>query len=197
MKTRNLEKLKYLKGLGVFNSQEARQQASISQSTLHRLQKEGLIEKVARGLFVHSGASINYEHLDYIIACKIFGPQAVIGGLSALSYYNLTEQVPMNIWVLVPPTKTKSLGQDQYRLIRTQLSLKTEVVKKDQFKIVSLERSLIEGLKHQSKLGEGLVFKAIKTALQNKLTTESKLSRVARKLNLMYALEKKWELLVA
>ena len=197
MKTRNYEKIDQLANLGVFNSQEAREQASVSQPTLYRLEKEGLIEKVAHGLFVHPKADINYEYMDYIIACKTFGPEAVIGGLSALSHYNLIEQVPMNAWVLTPPSKTKSLVQKKYRLIRTKLSLKTEVLEEDQFKMVSLERSLIEGLKHDTKLGEGLVFGAIQKALKNKLTTEAKLSKAARKLELMSVLEKKWELIVA
>ena len=197
MKTRDLEKISSLANLGVFTSQEAREQASVSQPTLYRLEQEGLIEKVARGLFVHPEADIDYEHLDYIIACKTFGDEAVIGGLSALSYYNLIEQVPMNIWVLTSPSKTKSVVHKKYRLIRTKLSLKVEVLEKEQFKIVTLERSLVEGLKHESKLGEGLVFGAIKKALSEELTTESKLSKAARKLKLMSVLEKKWELIVA
>ena len=87
--------------------------------------------------------------------------------------------------------------QKKYRLIRTKLALKNGVIQKDQFKIVTLERSLIEGLKHDSKLGKGLVFGAIRKALKNGVTTESKLSKVARKLKLMNVLEKKWELIIA
>ena len=203
MRTRNMAKVDSLAKLGVFTAEEARKQVSISQPTLYRLEKDALIEKVARGLFLHPDAEINYEHLDYIIACKTLGSKAVIGGLSALSYYNLIEQVPMNIWLLTPPSKNtvfaiKNQSKNQkYRLIRTKLSLKTEVLKKKQFKIVTLERALIEGLKHESKLGQGLVFGAIQNALNNELTSESKLAKVARKLKLMKILEKKWELLAA
>ena len=197
MNKRNLKKINNLKGLGVFTAKEARDLFSISQPTLYRLKQEGLIESLARGLFIHSSAKVEHENLDYIIACKIFGDEAVIGGLSALFYYNLVEQVPLNIWILTPPSKTKNIVHKKYRLIRTKLSLKVEVKKKNQFKIVSLERALIEGLKHESKIGEGVVFRAIKKALQNQLTTEAKLARVARKLKMINILEKKWELIVA
>ena len=44
---------------------------------------------------------------------SLFGNEAVIGGLSALSYYNLIEQVPLNIWVLTPPSKTKSTAPEK------------------------------------------------------------------------------------
>ena len=197
MNKRNLKKISSLNKLGVFTAKEARDSLSISQPTLYRLKQEGLIEKVARGFFIHPSAKVEYKNLDYIIACKIFGSEAVIGGLSALFYYNLVEQVPLNIWVLTPPSKTKSIVQKKYRLIRTKLSLKVEVKKKNQFKIVSLERALIEGLKHESKIGEGIVFGAIKRALQDRLTTEAKLAKVARKLKIINILEKKWELIVA
>ena len=196
MNKRNLKKINNLNKLGVFTAKEARNLLSISQPTLYRLKQEGLIERVARGLFIHSSAKIEHENLDYIIACKTFGSKAVIGGLSALFYYNLVEQVPLNIWVLTPPSKTKSIIQKKYRLIRTKLSLKVEVKEKNQFKIVSLERALIEGLKHESKIGEGIVFAAIKKALQGQLTTEGKLARAARKLKITNILEKKWELIV-
>ena len=196
MNKRNQKRVESLVHLGIFTTKEARDLLSISQPTLYRLEQEGVIEKVARGLFTHSSADIDYKHLDYIVACKVFGKEAVIGGLSALSYYNLVEQVPLNIWVLTPPSKTKSRIQKKYRLIRTKLSLKIEVEKKNQFKIVSLERSLVEGLKHESKIGEGLIFGAIRKAIQDQLTTEARLAKVAKKLKIMNILEKKWELLV-
>ncbi len=189
----NRKKLNSLIKLGVFTAKEAQ----ISQPTLYRLQQKGLIEKLVRGLFIHPDTDIDYEYIDYIIACKIFGKDSVIGGLSALSYYNLVDQVPLNIWVLTHSSKTKSKCHKKYRLIRTKLSLKIEIEKKKYFKIVSLERALIEGLKHGSKIGEGIIFRAIRKALQDQLTTEAKLTKAARKLKLMKVLEKKWELILA
>lgn len=197
MNKRNSEKVKGLASLGVFTSGEAKKLVSISQPTLYRLEKEGVIDKVARGLFVHPSANIDYEHLDYIIACKTMGQKSVIGGLSALSHYNLIEQVPQAIWIITPPSKTRSATHKKYRLIRTTLSLEVEVIKQEQFKIVTLERALVEGLKHESKMGQGLVFAAIKKSLQNQNTTEDRLLKCARKLKIMNILEKKWELIIA
>lgn len=197
MNTRNFKRIDRLAELGVFTASEAKLSLSISQPTIYRLEKEGLIDKVARGLFLHPLSDVEYEHLDFIISNKIFGKDSVIGGLSALSFYNLIEQAPLNVWVLTEPCKTKSSSQKKYRLLRTTTSLKTEVVKMNQFNIVSLERALVEGLKYESKLGEGLVFKSIKTALQSGQTTESKLAKAAKKLKIMSSLEKKWELIVA
>lgn len=82
---------------------------SISQPTFSRWVAESdLIQKVSRGYYVHTEASINYEYLDYIVACKKFGKNATIGGLSALEFYKLTEQVSPQIYKRQKPIRTPS-----------------------------------------------------------------------------------------
>ncbi len=68
---------------------------------------------------------MNREY-DFQIACAKLGPDVVIGGLSALFYYNLCEQIPKQTWVLVSPHKITS-GRS-YRLIRTQVPLDKGIV---------------------------------------------------------------------
>jgi len=182
--------------LGIFSAREAIKLLSISQPTFSRWAKTDLIQKVSRGLYVHPEADINYENLDYIVACKKFGSKAVIGGLSALEFYNLTEQVSPQVWVLVPPSKRISTDK-KYKTVKTNTSLKIGIDSVEGFKIVNLERALVEALKYQTKIGEGIVFRAITDALKNEQTTEDRLYKMAKKLKLTSYLEKKWELLTA
>ena len=67
----------------------------------------------------------------------------------------------------------------------------------DEFRIVSLDRALVEALKYQSKIGEGIAFKAITDAIKSGHTSEDQLYKMAKKLNMTSFLEKKWELLTA
>ncbi len=182
--------------LGVFSTEEALEKLSISQPTFSRLAKSDLIEKVSRGLYLHTEADINFEHLDYIVACKRFGRNSVIGGLSALEFYNLTEQVAPIIWVLIPPERRVS-SDSKYKTIKTKASSKLGVDTIDDFRITSIDRTLIESLKYQTKIGEGIVFKAITEAIKNNQTTEDRLYKMAKKLAMLSFLEKKWELLTA
>ncbi len=189
--------LKKLEVLGVFSTNEALSTLSISQPTLFRLIKSThMIERVSRGLYLHKNAKINFKFLDYIIACKKFGKDSVIGGLSALEFYNLVDQVSPKVWVLTPPDRRVSTDK-KYKTIKTKSSLTSGVVNKDGFKIVNIERALVEGLKFQNKIGEAIVFKAITEALKEQLTTEGQLYKMGKKLKMLSYLEKKWELLIA
>ena len=183
--------------LGIFTTEEALETLSISQPTFSRLTtKSDLIEKVSRGLYVHTEANINFEHLDYIIACKKFGKSAVIGGLSALEFYNLTEQISPSIWVLIPPERRIS-SDSKYKTIKTKASSKIGVDVIDDFRITNIDRTLVESLRYQAKIGESIVFKAITEAIKNNQTTEERLYKIAKKLDMLSFLEKKWELLTA
>ncbi len=42
---------------------------------------------------------------DFKLLVLSSAPSAAVGGLSALFHYNLAEQVPGHVWVIVPPEK--------------------------------------------------------------------------------------------
>ena len=96
-----------LKKLGIFTLAQANE-LGISQQSLSKLVKQEKIKRVDRGIFLHPEATLDREY-DFQIACAKLGPDVVIGGLSALFYYNLCEQIPKQTWVLVPPHKITKL----------------------------------------------------------------------------------------
>ncbi|MBK7844184.1 MAG: hypothetical protein IPJ71_10885 [Bdellovibrionales bacterium] len=106
----------------------------------------------------------------------------MIGGLSALFYYNLAEQVPKQTWVLVPPHKITS--NRSYRLIRTQTPLDKGIVNGNGYKIVSIERAIVEAFKLASKMGERTAIKACRLAIQQRQTTLKKIGTMAKELGL-------------
>jgi predicted transcriptional regulator of viral defense system len=59
---------------------------------------------MGRGTNIDRKAQVNRE-IDFQVAYAKFGPDSAIGGLSALFYYNLAEQVPGETWVLIAPEK--------------------------------------------------------------------------------------------
>lgn len=170
-----------LKKAGLFRLEEAKR-IGISQATLSRLVKEGKINRVERGIYLHPKAIIATNTASFQIAFMKFGPKSAIGGMSALFHYNLIEQVPTQMWIIVPPSvRTKN---HLYRLIRTKTDAEVGIEAKNQYRIVSVERALIEGLKFSSKIGKGTALRAVRTALQNKQTNMMKLRRMAHALNL-------------
>lgn len=170
-----------LRKAGIFNLADVKK-IGISQPTLSRLVKNGEINRVGRGIYVHPKASLSSDTVEFQVALAKFGPKSAIGGMTALFHYNLVEQVPNQTWVIVPPdVRTK----DQlYRLIRTKTDSDIGIEKKDRYRIASVERALIEALKFSSKIGRSTALKAVRAAIQGKQTNMAKLRQTARALKL-------------
>ena len=184
---------KTLKNLGLFTTAQA-EKMGFSRPALSRMVESGKLLRVGRGIYRHPKATVTRE-IDFQIACAKFGPDAAIGGLTALFYYNLAEQVPQETWVIVPPeTRTKEKG---YRLMRTKAPLNVGVTTKNGYKIATVERALVEGLRFASKIGERTAIGAVRKAFAQKLTNQAKLGRAAKELGLLSAVQRFLEAIVA
>lgn len=181
-----------LKKLGPFSLSQA-EEIGISQQELSRLVKEEKIERMERGIYLHPKAKVSRE-IDFQIACTKFGPKSVVGGLTALFYYNLANQVPQQTWVLVPPEQRSHAKG--YRLIRTKTPLDVGVIHGEGFRIVSIERAVAEGFKLASKIGERTAIKAARIAIQQKQTTLKKIGVMAKELSLDAYLTKYFEAII-
>jgi hypothetical protein len=81
--------------------------------------------------------------------------------------------------------------------MRTKADLNTGIVVKNGYKIVTIERAILEGLKLSSKIGERTALTAARTAIARKQTTESKLGKAGKELGLASVLAKYFEAIVA
>lgn len=179
--------------MGVFNLEEA-VKLGIGQQRLSDLVQEGRLLRISRGLYMHPEVELRSE-IEFEIAHANLGEDSVIGGLSALFYYDFIEQVPQQTWVLVPPNKKTSL--QKYRLIRSKVSLNIGVLVEEKYKIVNRERALVEGLKLSTKIGERTALSAVKKALSEGSTSLMKMNNMANKLGMTSVFDKYFEVLAA
>lgn len=187
----DMEQESRIKKLGVFTLADVKN-LGLSQQDISRLVATKDLRRVGRGIYLHPDAKLDRD-VGFQIASAKFGPQAAIGGLSALFHYNLAEQVPGQVWVLVPPDKrTRSRG---YKLIRTKTTLDREIVNEKGYRIVSVERAVLEGLKFITKVGERTAIKAARDALAGGQTNEMKLWKAAKELGLESVLAKYLEVI--
>ena len=175
-----------LKKLGIFSILQA-VGLGLTQQGLSRLVAAQKLTRVGRGLYIHPDADLKGD-IGFQVACAKFGPKSAIAGLSALFHYNLVEQVPGHIWIVVPPEKRSS--EAGYKLIRTKISMEKCIVSTNGFRIVSLERAVLEGLKLSTKIGERNAIKAARDALAHRRTTILKLGKCAQELGLEKVLQK-------
>lgn len=189
----NQKQARQLKKMGVFTLSQA-QDIGLSQQQVSRLTESEELLRVGRGLYLHSEARVERE-IDFAIACAQFGAESVISGLSALFHYDLIDQVPQQVWLLVPSKKTTTMSR--YRLMRTKSDLNIGVSVKKSYRIVSMERAIIEGLKYSAKIGERTAIKAAREALRQKKTTMSKIGKAAKELKAGAIVSKYFEAIVA
>lgn len=176
--------------LGIFRASEAIQ-AGVSQRTLSRMTNAGLLTRLEHGIFLHADFE-RMEEVEFIQACLRFGPQAVIGGLTALFYYVLAEQVPTQTWVIVPNTE-KNMYSKRYKVIRTKHDPNVGVEEHDKWRIVTIERAIVESFVYHTKIGYQTALTAARAALSEKKITEKSLSRTAETLGCWTQLAKSWE----
>jgi len=185
--------LNQLKSMGVFNTKDA-VNAGLSQSTLSRYVKTRKLIRVGRGLYLHPETSIPIEERDFAVACAKFGNHAVIGGMTALFYYGLIDQVPSKIWILVKPQNKTS--HSLYRCLRTKNILSSGIIDKKYFKITNIERTIVESFRYGTKIGLSIVFKAVRKAMHDNLTNEVKILREAKELGLEQYVKKYWDAII-
>jgi len=185
--------LAILKELMIFRTADA-VKAGVSQPTLSRLAASGKIVRIEHGLYFHPKAAISGRDMDFAIACARFGPNAAIGGLTALYRYGLIAEVPDRIWIVVSQNvKTTS---PLYRCLRTTSDLTIGIEEKRLYRITTIERTILEALRYAKKFGLSLSLNAARSAIKQGKTNETKLYAAATALNLRRILEKHWEAIV-
>jgi predicted transcriptional regulator of viral defense system len=139
-----------------FTGKDARTEG-IDPHRLHYYVKKGVIERIARGVYRNPKIEVQaFEWQDLLETAQSI-PGGTICGVSALSYYDLTQEVPRQLWIAVPNSrkepkrpKTKILRLRNFSLGRTPLKVENfetfifdrERCVVDAFKLLSKESAL-------------------------------------------------------
>ena len=185
--------LEKLKSRGYFGVSEAFS-VGISKYTLSRLASKNKILRVGYGVYIHPESEISPEEQDFVRACSKFGPDSVIGGITALFHYHLIEQVPQVIWVIVP--QEKQTRDKFYRLIRVKSVKKIGIVRNKYFSITNIERTLVEAFVYAKKIGIRTAMEAITKAIKDQKTNLTKVMEMARELGYENIIRKHWESII-
>lgn len=149
----------------------------LTQYAIQKLLDAGAIERLERGLYRSVDEDLSDEEL-YRRAIKRVGKPAVVCLLSALSYYELTDTIPKQVWLMVPKEKrVKSPSVKLYRARDPQW--KIGIVSKDGYSITSLERTIVDALTLKALVSPRLGVDALKSAISSKKTSASKILQIA------------------
>lgn len=163
----------------LFTAGDARSKGIPSRMLAHFCQK-GVIERVGRGLYrvaeASSGVDLDFEEL-VLTASSI--PRGVVCLISALCYYNLTDQIMREYWIAVPNTD-KSPKRPHTRIIRMRnmsLGLTTVKMGKYKLKIFDRERTIVDAFRY---LSDEIAIKALQAYLKPSSQRKADLQKLSR-----------------
>ena len=168
----------------IFTAAQARKKG-ITSAQLAYYCKQGIIERVAHGVYRNKQASwegpADWEEIA-LIAASI--PKGILCLLTALSYYDLTDEFVREIWVAVPK-KTWPPERPHTHIVRmNNTTLGTTKIKIGNvpLKIFNRERTIVDCFRYA---GTEIAIKALKEYLKGSKEHKpdlSQLSRYAKKL---------------
>ncbi len=170
----------------IFKAREARSSGIPSRMLAHFCQK-GVIERVGRGLYrvVEASSGVHFDFEELVLTASSI-PRGVVCLISALCYYNLTDQIMREYWIAIPNTD-KSPKRPHIRIVRMRnISLGLTIVKmgKYEVKIFDRERTIVDSFRY---LSDEIAIKALQSYLQpsgEKKADLPKLSRYAKALRI-------------
>lgn len=137
----------------MFTSAEARK-LGIPSRMLAYFCKRGILEHLDRGAYRVKGTEIdiNFEWEDFALTLMSI-PEGIICLISALYYYNMTDEIMREFWIAIPHS-SRSPKRPNTRIIRmrnTSLGQTTVCIGKYHFKIFDRERTVVDAFRYLSK----------------------------------------------
>ena len=161
------------------------------------LVKEGIIERVSRGLYIKKN-----DVYDEMMIIQNRSRYAIISNMSALYLYGIIDRIPIRYDVTVPSGYKGSLqNYANVNLFYIKKELHsiglTEIMSDDgnSIRVYDLERTICDVIKNKNNLDIELVNKAIRDYYYNKDKDVIKLYDYARKLNVYNKVRNYFEVL--
>ena len=157
----------------------------ISRVYLSRMEEEGIIERIDRGIYVTK----DFKYDEYYLF-QLKYPKAIFSYNTALYFYEMTERTPIKMDVTVyreyNPHRFKDFV-NVYKISKELYNLGVTEKKSPQgmkVKTYNLERTVCDIIKDKDSIDIEIRNKAIKKAIKSKEFNASKMFEYAKKMNI-------------
>lgn len=167
---------------GILRLSELRE-AGVTAATLSRMEKDGDVVRLARGLYQRHDADIDVHH-TLAEAAKRF-PKGVICLVSALAFHGLTDQLPAKVWMAIGrsdwtprpsdmPVRTLRFSED---LLAD--SVGTHVIEGVPVKVFGVAKTVADCFRHRGRIGLSVALEGLQEALRQRKATPAEIARAA------------------
>lgn len=137
----------------------------IARRTLYRLTDEGKLERVTRGVYrLADLPEISYPDL---VTVSLRAPKAVICLVSALSFHDLTTQVPHSVWIAIPRDSRPPridyppISWVEFSGSAYESGIEVHSLDRTEVRVYGPEKTLADCFKYRNKIGMDIVLEAL------------------------------------
>lgn len=174
--------LKLARKKGIIRAEDV-EAAGISRNYLYRMHKEGLLVKRSVGLYTLPEAPVTENTSLAEVAKRL--PHAVVCLVSALSYHEITTQIPHEIWLTIPrgswrpdveypPLNLTYVSEPAY-----SFGIQEHVINGVAVKIYSPAKTVADCFKFRNKAGLDVAIEALREAWRSRKVTIDELVEAA------------------
>lgn len=158
-------------------------QAGITASTISRMERGGLVVRLARGLYQLPDATVDTHH-TLAEAAKLV-PRGVICLTSALAFHGLTDQIAAKVWVAIGPKDWRPTFQNPpVRFVRfAGIHMRAGVEHHDidgvDVPIFGVTKTVVDLFRYRGTLGINIAIEGLREALRTKKTKPGQIAKCA------------------
>lgn len=155
----------------------------VTASTVSRLEREGAIVRLARGLYQLPDASIDAHHTLAEVAKLV--PNGVICLTSALAYHELTDQIPAKVWIAIgskdwrpnfryPPARFAHFPNNYLRN-----GVERHVIDGVNVPIFGVAKTIADLFRYRRTVGINIALEGLREALRKRKATPAQIAKYA------------------
>lgn len=152
-------------------------------TAVSRLEREGVIVRLSRGLYQLADSPLEL-HQALVEVAKLV-PRGVICLVSALSYHELTDQIPRRVWVAIGPKDWRPhIKHPPMRVVRFSPQALTRhvdtlIVEGTEIRITNPARTIVDLFRYREKVGPNIAIEGLKEALRTRKATPAEIHSIA------------------
>jgi predicted transcriptional regulator of viral defense system len=157
--------------------------AGITAATVSRLEREGVVTRLGRGLYQLADAPLEGNHSLAEAAKRV--PKGVICLISALAFHGITDQMPRRVWMAIGPKDWKpQVDYPPLRVVRFATKFLRDGVETHEIEgvavpVFGVAKTIADTFRHRRSVGIDVGIQALREALRQRKTTPSELSDYA------------------
>lgn len=155
----------------------------VTAATVSRLEKDGTIVRLSRGLYQLPDAPLEAHHALAEVAKRV--PKGVVCLLSALAFHDLTDQVPPKVWIAIgrkdwtprveyPPLRIARFSERDFAA-----GIEIHPIEGIHVRIYGVAKTLADVFRYRRQLGVTVAIEGLRSALKQRKATAAEIARQA------------------